>query len=217
MKIEIIEQLQAAGAYLFDNALTWGSSGNISARTSAGSFLITASGTHLGELMDTDFLECNLDGVLVRGIGKPSIEVPFHRAVYQDRPDVNAVLHASPFYSTLIACSDVDIPNDLFAEAVYYLERVVRVDFLYPGSTELAESVRKGVAHANVLILNNHGVLVVDESIKEAVAALHTLEVVCRMLVLSRSAGISLVSLPGNTLTDLLDKAVYRPRRKWAD
>src|SRR5688572_23868036 len=102
---ELRQQLQAAGRYLLANELTWGNAGNLSARLAAGSYLITASGTHLGNLADDELLECSLEGSPTVAAGRrPSKETPMHAAVYQRRPDIQAVLHASPFYSTLIAC-----------------------------------------------------------------------------------------------------------------
>ena len=138
-----------------------------------------------------------------------------HSAVYEERPDVGAVLHASPFYSTMIACSREDIPSDLFVESMYYLEKVARIPYAHPGSMELAEGVRKRARDANVLLLENHGVLVYDTNLKEAFAALQTLEFACRMYVEARQANLKLHGLSPQTVASFLDESGYRPRRKW--
>lgn len=209
-------QLQAAGRYLLANGLTWGNAGNLSARIGPDQVLVTASCTHLGELGDDDFVECAITTMAPLSVGrKPSKEMPMHTAVYQVRPEINAVLHASPFYSTLIACSNVTLPADLFVEDMYYLERVARVGYAHPGSTALGEGVRVKATEANILLLENHGVLVYDSSVREALMGLHTLEMVCRMVVEARAAGIELQSLPPGTVTDFLTDAGYRPRRVW--
>jgi ribulose-5-phosphate 4-epimerase/fuculose-1-phosphate aldolase len=211
-----IDQLAEAGRYMFANELAWGNAGNLSARTGEGHYVITASGTHLGSLGAGDFVECALDGsAITTGRGRPSKETPMHAAVYSARPEVGAVLHASPFYSTMTACADVDIPNDLFVEDMYYLERVAHVRYEHPGSAGLGQAVAEAVGEANVLLLDHHGVLVYDVSVREALAALHTLELVCRMVVEARQAGITLRSLPAATVADFLDRSGYRPRRSW--
>lgn len=211
-------QLAHAGRYLLEHELTWGNSGNLSARTAADRYLITASGTQLGALGADDFVECPLSSpvppVYAR---KPSKEMPMHAAVYQARPEINAILHASPFYSTLIACSDLDIPGDLFVENMYYVERVARVDYFHPGSAELGAAVGRQATAANILLLNNHGVLVYDSSISEALMALHTLELTCRMVLAARGAGVAFNHLPPSTVTDFLTNAGYRPRREWTE
>ena len=206
--------LQTAGRYMLDNDLAWGNAGNISARLGPDSYIITASGTRLGELDDGDFVECSFDDQLPGG-RKPSKETPMHRAIYQQRPEIGAVLHASPFYSTLVACAEIELPVDLIVEDMYYLERIAHVNYFHPGSTALGDAVGAKARQANILLLDNHGVLVYDTSIQEALMGLHTLEMVCRMVITARSAGLELRPLPATTVADFLTNSGYRPRREW--
>jgi ribulose-5-phosphate 4-epimerase/fuculose-1-phosphate aldolase len=206
--------LQTAGRFMLDNDLAWGNAGNLSARLSPDHYLITASGTRLGELADDDFVECSFDSPLSKG-RKPSKETPMHRAIYEQRPEIGVVLHASPFYSTLVACTDIQIPSDLFIEDMYYLERVEHVGYFPAGSPELGEAVHQKARLANILLLDNHGVLVYDISIQEALMGLQTLEMVCRMAITARSTGLALRSLSAATVTDFLENSGYRPRREW--
>ncbi|WP_276357148.1 class II aldolase/adducin family protein [Cohnella caldifontis] len=209
-------QLRETGLYMMQYGLAWGNAGNISARTGEDTYMISASGTFLGELADEDLVECRFDGTLVDPAAKkPSKEMPMHRAVYESRPEIGAVLHASPFYSTLFACSDLELPSDLFVETMYYLERVVRVPYCHPGSADLGEAVRRKAREANVLLLENHGVLVYDTSAKEARMALQTLETACRMWVVAQSSGARLNRLPAGVVDDFLERSGYRPRRRW--
>ncbi|MDQ4076762.1 MAG: class II aldolase/adducin family protein [Chloroflexota bacterium] len=208
--------LQAAGRYMIEHDLTWGNAGNMSARTGEGRALITASGTQLGELADEDLVEFVFsEQHRSEGGRRPSKERPMHRAVYEMRPEINAVLHAAPFYATLLACSAVEIPSDWFVEAMYYLERVARVPYHHPGSEALGEVVRSAALSANVLLLDNHGVLVYDTSVREALMALHTLELTCRMAVTARAAQLPIRSLSTDVVEDFLERSGYRPRREW--
>ena len=210
---EARRQLIETGRALLDLQMTWGNAGNLSMRTTADRYLITATGTRLGELSEDDFAECRVDGAPLESTRKPSKEMPMHRAVYQERPEINVVLHASPFYSTLIACSGEEIPSGWFVEAMYYLERVARVPYAHPGSAELGDVVRQQAKAANVLLLENHGVLVYDTNIKEALMGLQTLEYTAKMLVTAKSAGIALRELPPETVRAFLEEAGYKPRR----
>jgi 3-dehydro-4-phosphotetronate decarboxylase len=211
---EARQELKTAGLSMLANGLTWGNAGNLSVRLGLDSYLITASGTRLGELDDGDFVECSFQGPLPGG-PKPSKETPMHQGIYEQRPEIGAILHASPFYSTLLACSDLAIPADLFVEDMYYLERVERVGYFHPGSTALGEAVRAKACRASILLLENHGVLVYDTSMQEAMMGLQTLEMVCRMVITARSAGMEFRSLPAETVTDFLTNSGYRPRREW--
>lgn len=217
------QQLRETGQYMLHNGLAWGNAGNISARIDAEHFMITASGTDLGELIEGDFAVCQLSQhtqhIASAGSGqagpRPSKEVPMHQAIYEMRPDIHAVVHAAPFYSTLYACSGEEVKHEWFVEAMYYLERVERVPYHHPGSHELGEAVREKAQKANVLLLENHGVLVYDVSLREARMALHTLEMVCRMQLTARGADISLLPLPESVVNSFLNDSGYRPRRKW--
>lgn len=209
------KELKALGKYILERGMNWGNAGNISLKTSDNTFLITASGTHLGELRDDDFVEFTLEGERIKGNKKPSKELNMHQNVYLERPDVGAVIHASPYYSTLLSAARLEIPNNWFVEGMYYLERVERVEYYHPGSPELARAVRKKATSTNIILLENHGVLVYDKSVKEAKAALTTLEVACRMLINARAASLEINGLSRETVRDFLENSGYRPRRKW--
>lgn len=215
---ELRQQLQAAGRYMHANALAWGNAGNISARLGAGHLLVSASGTDLGDLAEADLVVCPVvEDPAWQPTRRPSKEMPMHRAIYAERPEINAVLHASPLYSTLIACARVELPADLFVEDMYYLERVARVPYCHPGSPALGEAVRAQARMANVLLLDNHGVLVYDTSLREALMGLHTLEMVSRLWLAARGAQLDLQPLDPAVVADFLDRSGYRPRRAWPD
>jgi hypothetical protein len=95
------------------------------------------------------------------------------------------------------------------------LERVARVPYAHPGTEALGEAVGREARNANVLLLENHGVLVYDTSVREALMGLHTLEMVARMVVMARAAGLPLKSIPRGTVADFLEHSRYRPRRRW--
>ncbi|MGH8017898.1 MAG: class II aldolase/adducin family protein [Opitutaceae bacterium] len=125
------------------------------------------------------------------------------------------MLHSSPFYTTLIACSDETIPSDLFIETMYYLERVGWVDYAHPGSVELGQSVKEAAAGAEVIMMRNHGVVLFDESFPEALLRLQTLEMTCRMVVEAKAAGVALKRIPADTAREFLHGGRYKPRRPW--
>ena len=209
-------ELQKIGRELIAQKLTWGNAGNLSLRVDESQCLITASGTRLGELAVDDFVLCPIKADEKQFPRKPSKELPMHRAVYQARLDCQAVIHAAPLYSTLLACSNLDIPSGLFVETMYYLERVGRVPYHHPGSQSLGDAVQEQAKKANVLLLENHGVLVFDTSLAEAMMALQTLEAACETLITAQSAGIELNLIPPHTVQDFLENANYKARRYWS-
>lgn len=216
---EQINELKSLGKYIMRKDMTWGNAGNISIRISEESCLITVSGTHLDELRDNDFVLYNITKNKKKGKfspnKKPSKELGMHSAIYEKRSDINVIIHVSPFYSTLLGISNFKIPNNLFVEAMYYLERIVRVPYFHPGSNDLAEGVRQNCRKTNIILLENHGVVVYDKSVKEAKTALVTLENACKMLILAKSADIDIKVLDSNIVDDFLYNSGYKSKRWW--
>lgn len=79
---------------------TWG---NISVRGEDGLVYITPSGMDYDTCTEDDVVVMTLDGTVVGGHRVPSIENGLHRAVYAVRPDVNAIVHTHPIFSTVFS------------------------------------------------------------------------------------------------------------------
>ncbi|MEH7493584.1 class II aldolase/adducin family protein [Neobacillus niacini] len=203
-----------AGRYMLTNHLAWGTSGNISIRLDTDNMLLTASGTFMGNLLPEDFVEFNIHSAEYRGSKKPSKETPMHSEIYKRRSDIGAILHSSPFYTTLIACSNETILSNLFIETMYYLENVAYVDYFHPGTSELAEAVSKQSCNANIVMMRNHGVTVFDDTLNDALMRLETLEMACRMIITAKSAGVEFNKIPDHVVSSFLEESRYKPRKK---
>lgn len=209
-----IHVLIDAGKYMLENNLAWGTSGNISLRLDENNMLITASGTYMGGLASNDFVVFNIETEEYKGSRKASKETPIHSGIYKNRPDIQAVVHSSPFYTTLMACSDEPILSDLFIETMYYLEKIAYVDYFHPGSIQLGQKIAEKALTANVIIMKNHGVTVIDDSMSEALMRLETLENACKMLITSKAAGIKLTEIPEKVVHEFLEDSKYKPRKR---
>lgn len=207
--------LIAAGREMLARGLAWGTSGNLSARIDPGAMLVSASGTALGALGPDDFVRVEVGDGAWDGTRRPSKEVPMHRGIYLARAEAQVVLHSSPHYTTLIACSDETIPSELFIETMYYLERIAWVEYAHPGSDELGESVRRAAENAEIVMMRNHGVILFDRSAEEALLRLQVLEMTCRMLVEAKAAGIALQRIPASVVREFLHCGRYKPRQPW--
>ena len=207
------EQLIQAGQHLFANQLAWGTSGNMSARIDKDAMVITASGTHMGKLKLDDFAECEISTGKLTGTKKASKETPMHIGIYRERQDIKAVLHSSPFYTTLFSCSDMPIDSQLFVESMYYLENIAYVDYFHPGTQELAAAITEKAKEADIIIMRHHGVVVFDKNIAEAIVRLETLEMVCKMILQAKASGMQLHRIPDDVVKSFLENSGYRPRQ----
>lgn len=212
-RLELVRELKQVGRFMSEKSLCWGTAGNISARYKEDEFYVTASGTYLGELEIEDLSLCNTEGLLEGK--KPSKEHVFHKGIYEERPEINAILHASPFYSTLIANSNTELPSNYFVEAMYYLEKIVRIPYYHPGSIELADAIKENAKYGNIMLLENHGIIVYDTNIREARMALETLEYTSKMFVESQRSNIEIDGLNDEVVHNFLKKSGYKSIREW--
>lgn len=176
---------------LYQKGLVSAMGGNVSARLPGkNEFWITPSGVFKGDLHLDDLVKIDLKGNIVEGFMKPSIEWPMHAAVYKLRPDVNAVIHAHNPITTGLAMGGIP-PQMITVEAVVFLRKVPVVDFVFPGTDELAEHVAKAVKEtaARALVLQNHGVLGLGYNLVEAESVVEVLEEVAWMTLACIIAG----------------------------
>jgi L-fuculose-phosphate aldolase len=204
-------ELSDFGRLCVERELVVGRAGNISVRLDDGAFVISRRASRLDRLSPSDLVGCSPNNDEWQGDVHPSTETPVHRAIYQVQPAAQAILHSSAFYTTLVACSDIELCTDLFPESMAYLSRIGRVTYFHPGTKELAEAVRAMSAN-NVIILDNHGLIVWGHTLEEAVQVSEMMERVCRMLVVARlgTGAFSLNHLSQATVRDFEARILYR-------
>jgi len=187
--------LKKYARHAFNLGLVWGTSGNMSARADAVSFFITASGKGLGDIAEKDLVLCRTDG---NSTGrKASMEWRLHSAIYRNIKNAKAVFHSQAPYSTLIACAkSKKLKTAIIPETIAYLNKIEVVPYRHAGSPELAKKTGEYAKKADVLLLENHGVVTYGESIEEALNKTLTFEFLCRLTILSRGAGIELKEIP---------------------
>ena len=100
---------------------------------------------------------CKADGTII-GPHKPSIEYPFHRKIYELRPDFQAIVHAHP--PALVSFSIVrKVPDTrIIPQANRVCGPVGYAPYALPGSEKLGENIAATFAEGyNIIILENHG------------------------------------------------------------
>ncbi|MCX7785680.1 MAG: class II aldolase/adducin family protein [candidate division WOR-3 bacterium] len=181
------KKIIALGKFLFEHKYIVASDGNISARVNNWEMLITRSGVCKGELSTNDIVKLNLkDWNLEDKIYplKPSSEYRMHSAIYLQRPDVNAVIHAHPALATTFAVTGRKLNVNLLTETAQTLGVIKYLGYYPPGSVELANAVRKAVIKHNVIILGNHGVVVCGQDLTDARFRLERLEFLAKVTLL---------------------------------
>jgi len=173
---ELKEEICKTIKRLFNRGLISALGGNVSARLpEAKEFWITPSGVFKGELEPEDLLKVDLEGRVLEGFLRPSVETPFHAMIYKKRADVNAVVHCHNPFATGLALAGIPI-QPITVEAAVVLRKVKVVPWAFPGTDTLANLVGEYVEGARALILMNHGVIGVGSNLLEAETIVETLE-----------------------------------------
>jgi L-fuculose-phosphate aldolase len=146
--------------------------------------LITPSGSDKGRMKSSEIGEMGFDGRF-DGSFRPSIESRMHIEIYRTRPDVTAIVHAHPTACGAIAAGGATINTRLLAESYAILREVAYVEYILMGTEELARSVGAASAGSDCIVMRNHGVLAVGESLLQAFDRLEVLEAAAMLTLLS--------------------------------
>ncbi len=176
------------GRRLYARGYIVATDGNLSARVAPDRMLITPGGVCKGEMHPDDLVTCNLPDGAPAG-GRPSSELPMHLAVYAQRPDVAAVIHAHPPVAVVCSLAGVDLSEPVLPEVLMTLGSIPTTPFAVPSSPEGASAVREFVQHHDALILDRHGTLTVGADPWEAFRRLERLVFAARVMICARMIG----------------------------
>lgn len=163
--------------------------GNLSCVDDDGTLLVTATGVCKGHLREDHILRVDRTGRLLHGAYRPSSELEMHLAVYAERPDVRAVVHAHPPHATAFAVARQPLAECVLPEVILTLGSVPIAPYATPGTGELGESVRDLVRRHDALLLANHGALTVGEDLESAYFVMERLEHSATILFFAQMLG----------------------------
>jgi L-fuculose-phosphate aldolase len=162
--------------------MTTTSGGNLSVRDD-GTTWITPARVDKGRLRREDIVGVARDGH-AEGLHPPSSESPFHRAIYQARPDLRAIVHAHPV--ALVAFSMVRrVPDTrLLPQTRRTCGPVGFAPYALPGSEALGRNIAATFAAGHdCVVLENHGVVTAGTTLHEAFERFEALEFCAKTIV----------------------------------
>jgi len=204
---QLREQICLLARSLFERGYTHGSTGNISARLSDGSILMTPTGSSFGAL-DPARLSHLSTGLELLGGDKPTKEIPLHTAFYETRSQTGAVVHLHSTHSVALSVlpetdSD-DVLPPLTAYAVMRVGRVKLLPYFMPGDPAMGDAVRGLAGARSAVLLAHHGPVVAGADLEATVHATEELEETAKLTLLTR--GLNPRLLDAQQIKDLTDK-----------
>lgn len=174
---------------IYKRGMTTTSGGNISVIDANSDIWVTPSAIDKGSLRASDIICVKKDGTII-GKHKPSSEFPFHKAIYEARPDITSVIHAHP--PALVSFSIVrQIPNtNIISQARHICGPIGYAKYRLPGSDDLgdviAEEFKKGY---KAIIMENHGTVLGGSDLTDAFERFEALEFCARTILYGSQIG----------------------------
>lgn len=169
-----------------------GTAGNISARVEGGDlFVITPTSLPYEDLREADLVVADMEGNIMEGGKKPSIEFAMHRGIMLRRPDARCIVHTHSKFAT--AASSIAGVNEI---PVIDIETVICIGgnvpiapFAPPGSDELAVNVADSMGDVAGILMEAHGAIGVGGTMEEAMTASDNIERTCEMFLAIKACG----------------------------
>ena len=157
--VDAIRMLERAG--IIDH------NGHCSARRDASSFHINSGASVRGALTVDDIVTVDLNGNLVEGSAKPPLEFHIHSEVYRARPDVNAVMHTHPQWSTFLTMTGVKY-EAVYAQGVLLGDIPLMDSPLSVNTKPMGEKLAATLGRGPAALLKAHGAVTVGADVVEA-------------------------------------------------
>ena len=147
-------------------------------------------GLCLSEISSEDLVTIDFDYKKVDGQRDAHGELPIHIEIYKKRPDVHCVVHTHPLYATAFSATGqtlkpVNNEGVLFAKPLPYFDMVT--DLIV--TPELGGALAERLGEEKAVIMKNHGIVVVGESIEQATVRAYLLEKTIKTLFVARVFG----------------------------
>lgn len=143
--------------------------GHCSARRDAASFYINSGASVRGALTTGDIVTVDLDGNLIEGGARPPLEFHIHSEIYRRRPDVGAIAHTHPQWSTFLSMTGKPF-KVVYAQASLLGDIPLMDSPLSINTKPMGETLAAILGDGAAVMLKAHGVVVAGADVLECFA-----------------------------------------------
>ena len=188
MSAELRQQL-ADALSMMERAEVIDFNGHMSCRLPGTQNILINSGKSVrSALTAADIIEIDLDGKPVGHEVVPPMEFHLHSAIYRARPDVHAVAHTHPVWSTLFSSAGEAVqPVTMQAAVMGPVQTFAKTASI--NQRPLAEELAAALGSHRVIMLKSHGAVTVGADIVEAFVLAIYLEETAKRQYLARAIG----------------------------
>jgi L-fuculose-phosphate aldolase len=186
-------------------------SGNISLRSEengADGYLITPSGKKYEILKPEDifFMGLNEEEENNNSTNKPSSEWRFHRDIYINKKEAQAIVHAHSPHATAVSSHGKSIPPFHYMIALAGGEDIKCAKYATFGTEELSKNVIKALENRSACLMSNHGQVAFGKNLESAFELAQEIENICQQYIIALKIGEPKI-LSFEEMKKVLDKA----------
>jgi ribulose-5-phosphate 4-epimerase/fuculose-1-phosphate aldolase len=171
-------------------------------------FLVNPEGFFWSELTASSLLVCDLDGTIVEGSGTvEQTAFCLHAPIHRHNIDARAVLHSHTPYTTALCLIEGAQIEPVNLTGFQFSGKVAYDDNCHGGALSTSEGDREAtiLGDKNILMMRNHGPIVIGLTIAAAFDRLYYLEEVCKRQILAMSTGKRLQQVPAAVVAQPAD------------
>ena len=150
---------------------------------------IKPSGLGFEELTPADIVIVDLQGNVVEGRLKPSVDTATHLVVYRARPDVNGVVHTHSNYATAFAAVGRPIPAVLTVISDVFGGPIPCGPYCQIGEEQIGAAIVEHIGASSALLLQNHGVFTIGPTPQAALKSAVWVEDVAKTVFFAYQLG----------------------------
>jgi ribulose-5-phosphate 4-epimerase/fuculose-1-phosphate aldolase len=157
----------------------------------AQTFWMKPAALGLDEITPETLIRVDLEGRVVEGELPRHLEFPIHAEIFRARPGITCVVHTHPIYSIAFAATEQPLRAVSHEGAQFTppdVPRFTRTSDLIT-TRELGEEVARTMGGSLACYLINHGIVVVGNTIEQAVVAAINLERASQVQLLASASG----------------------------
>jgi L-ribulose-5-phosphate 4-epimerase len=190
---QLRQEVWACNLELPKNDLVKMTSGNISGRDPETNLMvIKPSGVRYEKLTPESLVVVDLEGNVIEGDLKPSVDTATHLYIYRHRPDIFGVGHTHSIFASVFAARGLPIPPCLTASAMLGGE-VPLGGFVPIGGEAIGKEIVDKIGQALAIVMQNHGVFTIGSSATQATKMAVEVEDIAKITYLAMLAGDPIV------------------------
>ena len=183
------------GRRMWQRGYVDGNGGNISVRVADDLVLCTPTLISKGFMTPEDLCLVNMKGEQKAGIRLATSEILTHLAVYQNVPKAMACVHAHPPHATTFSITNTQPPKYILPEVEIFLGEIALVPYHHPGSPEMGAAIGTIAPTHSAILMQNHGAITWATDLERAYWKMENLDAYCQMLLLAKSAGMTVTEI----------------------